>query len=447
MVNSVVPLSNLNGLPALQKRFAISTIGGEVRVIDLEDVTAIWDGDSFRDLHLYKRIDGSMIMKRHLETLPVVTKPRDDIENFFVDPLTTVFTSTAFSPDVMPDSVLNLWSDPPIQPNKGDWSVIQAHLVDVVCGSCPIKADYLLKFLAHMLQKPTEKPGVMIVLTGAQGIGKGALLQVLQRIWQNSCLFTANIDHVVGRFTGALERSYLVLLDEALFKGDKKSQDRMKSLITEPRCQIEVKYQPARSISSVHRFFATTNRSQFGTTEIDDRRHAFFDVSDCKQNDHAYFSGLFNAINDDQVIAAMIDELVNIDLNDFNVRVYPKTPDHGVQVLQSLAGFEHYWYQALTSGELDVEFGCAENWIKAEIFVSTSTMQYGCKQLSSGKYRYERLTYQEIHSTMDRLCPSATADRQISMNRQKRGYRLPALSVARSEFEQAMGFTVDWLEP
>ena len=51
------------------------------------------------------------------------------------------------------------------------------------------------------------------------------------------------------------------------------------------------------------------------------------------------------------------------------------------------------WYQALTSGELDVEFGCTETWIKAEIFVSTSTMQYGCKQLSAGKYRYERLTY------------------------------------------------------
>ena len=105
----------------------------------------------------------------------------------------------------------------------------------------------------------------MIVLTGRQGIGKGALMQVLQRIWQSTSLFTANIDHVVGRFNGALERSYVVLLDEALFKGDKKSQDRMKSLITEPRCQIEVKYQPARSIASFHRFVATT---KFSNTEI-----------------------------------------------------------------------------------------------------------------------------------------------------------------------------------
>ena len=48
---------------------------------------------------------------------------------------------------------------------------------------------------------------------------------------------------------------------------------------------------------------------------------------------------------------------------------------------------------------------------------------------------------------MDRLCPSATADRQIFMNRQQRGYQLPILSTARSEFEQAMGFNVDWLEP
>ena len=85
----------------------------------------------------------------------------------------------------------------------------------------------------------------------------------------------------------------MVLLDEALFSGDRKAQDQMKSLITEPICRVEAKYQPS---SSIHLFFATTNHEQFGLTASDDRRHAFFEVSDCKRCNAVYFSDLFRSI-------------------------------------------------------------------------------------------------------------------------------------------------------
>ncbi|MCX7253110.1 MAG: DUF5906 domain-containing protein, partial [Burkholderiales bacterium] len=61
-------------------------------------------------------------------------------------------------------------------------------------------------------------------------------------------LLVSDIQQVVGQFNGALERHYVVIMDEALFSGDRKSQDRMKPLITEKTCHIEQKYQPARTI-------------------------------------------------------------------------------------------------------------------------------------------------------------------------------------------------------
>ena len=135
-----------------------------VRVIDTEEVGKIRSGVDGITLSLYKREDATVLMKRVLEEAAVVTKPKEDIENFYVNPNTRVHRSTCFNPDAGEDDELNLWSNPPINPQAGDWSLVKAHLIDVVCSSCPIKSDYLIKFLAHMLQRPSEKPGVMIVL-------------------------------------------------------------------------------------------------------------------------------------------------------------------------------------------------------------------------------------------------------------------------------------------
>ena len=448
MASPVMNSNDVNGSAVLQARFAISSIGGVIRVIDLDEVGRITSGIDNSTLSLYKREDAAVLMKRVLEEVSVATKPKDDIENFYIYPSTRVYRSTCFSPGFAGEGELNLWSDPPIKPVAGDWSLLRAHLVDVICSSCPTKSDYLIKFLAHMLQKPAEKPGVMIVLKGGQGTGKGALLQIVQRIWQGTSLFTSNIDHVVGRFTGALERSYVVLLDEALFKGDKRAVDRMKSLITEPRCQIEEKNQPTRSLKSIHRFFATTNHDQFGHTDIDDRRHAFFDVSDSRRGDETYFDELFAAINDDKVIAAMMYHLRSLDLTRFNVRTAPRTNDHGAQVLKSLNGLDRYWCHVLTSAEvplLNGGFGATKDWTSADIFVTTKGLRESYELYDRHGLRFERRTLQDVGVMIARLCPSAKYLRKTESGMQCRGYVLPDLDVARSEFAAALGVEVSWI--
>ena len=83
MVSSIMNLKAVNGLVVLQERFALSTIGGVVRVIDIKEVRKIRSGVDGVTLSLYKREDATVLMKRVLEEAAVVTKPKDDIENFF----------------------------------------------------------------------------------------------------------------------------------------------------------------------------------------------------------------------------------------------------------------------------------------------------------------------------------------------------------------------------
>jgi hypothetical protein len=69
-------------------------------------------------------------------------------------------------------------------------------------------------------------------------------------------------------------------------------------MITEPNINIEQKYQPARSIGSVHRLFAASNHEHFAHVEMDDRRFVFLRVSDLHMQDTTYFAQLAAAVQD-----------------------------------------------------------------------------------------------------------------------------------------------------
>jgi hypothetical protein len=253
------------------------------------------------------------------------------------------------------------------------------------------------------------------------------------------------VDHVVGQFNATLERNYAICMDEALFAGDRKARDRLKSLVTELHITIEQKYQPRRSIESFHRFVAASNHDHFANVEADDRRFVFFRVSDKHQEDLVYFAALHAAIDDPAVIAAMVHDLLAIDLSGFNVRERPKTEEHTNQKLQSLQGFDRYWHEVLQSGDFHPGSGCSPcNPWDEPVFVSTSTLQRGWQEYAKGVRQFAPQQVRDIHQAMKRLCPAAKKDRPQVRNRQERGYQLPALSVARGTFAAAIGGHVDW---
>jgi len=218
--------------------------------------------------------------------------------------------------------MLNLWVGPTIKPKKGLYKFINEFLLEVICGGRQSEYNYLIRYIAHALQRPWEKPGVMIVMLGGQGIGKGTLGRILRKIWGSTYLQTNKIKQIVGDFNGSLERVFIVFLDEALFAGDKSSSDALKSLVTENFVHINEKHQPSRQINSYHRFFSATNADWFKSTERDDRRDFVLRVSEHKKGDYKFWNSL-NAEIEGTGINALAHDLLNMNLCDFNVRAKP----------------------------------------------------------------------------------------------------------------------------
>lgn len=408
-----LPVNIFSPLKTLQKNYSLYQGGGDVWVIANAQTEAYLLG-SPRAPQIMRRTAAEILMRRDLECLPLASKPNDVIRQFYADPNTHMYDSMAFSPLPQAANVLNLWRPVAIHPKKGNWQVIRKHLLEVICSQNRKHFSYLLQFLAHMIQCPEQKPGVMIVLLGRQGTGKGAFFQLLGRIWRHSVLQVSDIERVTGRFNAGLGQNYVVVMDEALFAGDRRAQDRSKSLITEPIISIEEKHQPQRIIDSFHRFFAASNHEHFVQVDNDDRRYFILQVSDKVAQNEVYFKSLFAAIESDNALAAFIHTLTKIDLKRFNPRVAPKTQAHAEQKILSLSRFEKYWHHALWAAELPNSIDGREEWC-ASTFIATEWMAHAANKFDPNSSRFRPVTAQEVSREIASLCPSVTPGRKSRM--------------------------------
>jgi hypothetical protein len=89
----------VSALAALQRAFAISRIGGQLRLLDRQVIREAQQGSPTAVVHFIKKQDADLILKRFIETLPIpVTKPADVVNNFWVSPNTIEYHRLAFHP-------------------------------------------------------------------------------------------------------------------------------------------------------------------------------------------------------------------------------------------------------------------------------------------------------------------------------------------------------------
>jgi hypothetical protein len=445
MASLAIITPQIDPLAELQRRYCLIKLGGEVRLIDRDQLSAIQSGRALGALDMYRDRAANLLLARELEALPVASKPQVIKAAFWVSPNTHVFDAVAFDPRPQGPNVLNYWSPPPAAPRRGDWSVVRDFLRDVICSGNQKHYDYLLRYIAHMLQRPEEKPGVMLVLLGGQGTGKGTLFRLLGKLWPRTMLQVSDVAHVVGQFNAAMERNYVICMDEALFSGDRKAMDRLKSLITEPDITVEQKYEPRRTIRSFHRFFAASNHDHFGRIDVDDRRFVFLRTSTDRQRDHDYFGQIYRALETESVLAALTYDLLALDLTHFNVRDRPVTAENTEQKVRSLEGFDRYWFEVLCTGDLGATsaHGSGRVWTDS-VFVPTSMLVAGSRGFQQGVRQHQPLQSREISRALGKWCPEATSSRSTVHRQQVRGYQLPALQVARTSFEKAAGGQIIW---
>ncbi len=434
-----------NPLASIQERFSIIDLNGKFYLLDNAQIKEAMDGEG--TVKYYAKPEGNLLLKRFIANSTFGLSDRqvnDLINDFWISPNTQEYDRVTFDPRSQGKNVLNFWRPHGVNPKQGDYATIGDLIFNIICAGNEEHYQYLCAFLAHMLQKPEMKPDVAIILIGGQGSGKGMFYRLLKKIWPHTMLQVHDIDDVVGRFTSALERTLGVWMDEALFTHDRRSMERLKAAISEDEIRVEEKFEPKRTIKSLHRWFAATNNNHFANIDADERRFFFLRVSDKHQQDHKYFAKYLEALEDGVSVPAFIYELFNVDISDFNIHMRPAADEHGEQKLKSLVGVKRYLYDVLQAGAIpETRLRCEREW-NGSLTISTQDFKEAYKEFDRGAEKYRSIVAKEMVGEIRDVIPSVESKRWQENNIQVRGLVFPSLEDARKEFDESIGYNTNW---
>jgi hypothetical protein len=136
---------------------------------------------------------------------------------------------------------LNLWCGWSVKPRPGDWSLMRELVERVLCSGDAASADYVLRWMTFMFQKPGTSPEVAVCFRGREGVGKGTLARALMAIAGAHGLTVSSPTQFAARFNAHLRSVAFLFADEAFWPGHKEAEGVLKQLVTEPVIAFEGK--------------------------------------------------------------------------------------------------------------------------------------------------------------------------------------------------------------
>jgi putative DNA primase/helicase len=254
----------------------------------------------------------------------------------------------------LPANCFNLfqgWKVSPIETTgldlDPDLVIIKTHLHEIICNGDQRAYQYLIGWLAQMLQQPEDKPPVAVLLKSVEGSGKGTVYELIRKMLGSNAYQVNGNSQLVGRFNSIIDGRLFVFGDEVDMT-DKSQYDKLKSLISEKTQSVERKGLEPAPVRVLARFMFTGNHDHLIKAGTNERRWLVLEPSITKQDDRSYWNSLYKSIHG-TAPAKLLFHLLNLDLTDFDVRSPPVTQGLIDQKLASLKIQEEWIYEQLVS--------------------------------------------------------------------------------------------------
>jgi len=315
-------------------------------------------------------------------------------------------------------------------------SAYKLHLHENVCGHNVLLSRWLTGFLAHLVQRPWEKPRVAAVFRGKKGTGKTILLEVLRGLLGQHFFLTAHPRYVTGQFNSHLEQCLLFVLDEALWSGDKMGESVLKDLITGTTHHIEHKGKASYAVRNLTRVAIIGNESWLVPASVDERRFAVFDVGEGNRLDHLFFTRMRDGMEQGGA-RLLFDYLNTFDLSKVDLNSAPSTAALVDQKRLSLSLPLQWFGDSLSNGA--PLMAMYDEWPS---HMPTSELVQALKAYANSRNARERIPPVDDVIEMIQTACSAVEGKRVSLSeRRSRVVAFPDIEVMRDAWARYLGET------
>jgi hypothetical protein len=188
--------------------------------------------------------------------------------------------------------------------------------------------QYVMSWFASMIQRPEIKVGTAILLKSRPGRGKNIVVDFIgeKLLGRQLYAYCNDIEQVIGRFNGILMNKLLTCCDEiSNYGGAHRSNDKLKSLITEKQINIEHKGMEMITINDRNRYIFLTNNDWPIKVEPGDRRYVCLELDSTKKLDHDYYDALADELNDPDCASHFFHFLAKADISNWRCQKIPMT--------------------------------------------------------------------------------------------------------------------------
>lgn len=249
------------------------------------------------------------------------------------------------APNSCPEKFFNTFIPTLLKPRAGDCSIYLEHLENVICQGDKLVFEYLIKFFAHILQKPAEKPTVAVVVRSIEGTGKGMMVKPLLPIFGAQAIHLNGDRHITGQFNGAIANKLLIFADEVDLTSST-TADKLKAFISESTIQLEKKGLEAVVIPNYARIIFASNRPHVIAAGLRERRYLVLEPGEQQAQNEEYFKNLNNWIENGGP-EKLFYYLSNVDISGFNPFKAPITKALIDQKLQSMPADHQFVFEQL----------------------------------------------------------------------------------------------------
>jgi hypothetical protein len=302
-----------------------------------------------------------------------------------------------------------------------------------------------MAWFADIIQNPVEKKAVSLVVKGGKGCGKSVIFEeLLFKIFGYTYIKIDKTDQITGKFNQHLHGKLLLVLEEAIWAGDKNAEGTLKSMIADTQFMVEGKGTNAEKSEGYFRFAFVSNEKQSVPATRDERRYFAIKVSDEYCGNIEYFTELVHEIRNGGVESFMY-YLEHLDISKVYIRTPPQTEALFEDILAKMETIERFLYDLLHVYTVDLNYheGYISLW--GEKVTKCSLFKYFQEWESSIRSKNIYLSKHDIttQTKFVREINNIMDFKNIKIKTEN-GYELPPRDVARKMFESKVKSKVIW---